>query len=75
MRGTVAVFRLTLTRNALIAFPRIVKLRKFPTLLERADGKIDVLISMSLIDQLRTAANPGENLSDTVLRIAQTVEG
>lgn len=63
-------YRLTLSQAALLVIPNVVKFRRMPAMLKRADGKIDILISLPLLDQLKTASLPKENLSDTVLRLA-----
>ena len=36
---------------------------------KRGDGKIDIGIDYNLLDQLKTAALPKENLSDTLARL------
>lgn len=66
---TPPLYRLTLTAAA-FGVLAIYKPFKFKAAFERPDGKWNVAISMSLLDQLQTAALPKENLSDTVLRIA-----
>lgn len=62
------LYRLTLSPIAYVAMVTY-KPFKHKAAFERADGKWDVAIPMSLLDQLQTAALPKENLSDTVLRI------
>lgn len=59
-------YRLTLSMDAFNAARSKLRLQYFVL---RRDNRIDVPISMSLLDQLQTAALPKENLSDTVLRI------
>jgi hypothetical protein len=63
--------RLTLTKEATVALPKVVKPGPAAWLcVERPDGKYDVAVSVSLYDQLQTAALPRENFSDTLLRLA-----
>lgn len=66
-------YRLTLKDEAAVkAFAQLMARMKVsrPTVgISRPDGKYDVAISHSLLDQLQTSALPKENLSDTVLRI------
>lgn len=63
------IYRLTLTQAALLMLPTIVKFRHMPQMVKRPDGKVDVAISLPLLDQLKTAALPQENLSNTVFRL------
>jgi hypothetical protein len=67
------LYRLTLkSEAAVVAFCQLLANQKPPRLgvgVSRPDGKYDVGISMSLLDQLQTASLPKENLSDTLLRI------
>ncbi len=60
------LYRLTVTHDA---FSALLSMAKPVGAMRRADGKFDVGISFSLLDQLKTAALPQENLSNTVLRI------
>lgn len=63
-------FRLTLKRDAVIALAKAPKKPFiFMPMIARPDGGADVAVSISIADQLMTAARPRENLSDTVLRI------
>jgi hypothetical protein len=62
-----ALYRLTLARPAFNLFAARVK--RVHVAYERPDGKIDVGISYNTWDQIKTAAKPNENLSDTVVRI------
>jgi hypothetical protein len=63
-----AMYRLTLEHKS---FERLIFDRPgwVKAAIQRHDKKFDVAISTSLADQLKTAALPGENLSDTVLRV------
>lgn len=64
------LYRLTLTAQAFaVATVKYTGKPFFKAAIERPDGKWDCAISMSLADQLQTAALPKENLSDTVIRI------
>jgi len=67
------LYRLTLSHEA---FKLIQPRLKYLSLgyLMRGD-RIDVPISMGLLDQLKTAALPRENLSDTIVRIHQKTGG
>lgn len=65
---TPALYRLTLTDEAFDAVGAN-KPFKFKAAFQRPDGKWNVAIAMSTLDQLQTAALPKENLSDTVLRL------
>ena len=60
-------YRLTLTKASCRALQQISRKTRIGVL--RDDGKVDVAISYSLLDQIQTAALPKENLSDTILRI------
>ena len=60
-------YRLTLTKASCSALQQISRKIRIGVL--RNDGKVDVAISFSLLDQLQTSALPKENLSDTILRI------
>jgi hypothetical protein len=68
------LFRLTLTVEAFAL--ALAKSKPLAGKLARArpDGKWDVAISTTAADQLMTAATPGENLSNTVIRLL-TKEG
>jgi hypothetical protein len=66
-----SLYRLTLSAHA---FNLVVRLKPASRLfggvaLNRPDGKIDIGISRCGLDQLQTLAKPGENLSDTLIRI------
>lgn len=65
--------RLTLNSDeAAMAFAQLMANQRPPRLVggySRPDGKYDVPISYSLMDQLQTHAIARENLSDTVLRV------
>lgn len=63
------LYRLTLSRAAYFASAEAKRIFKPQVPFERSDGKVDVGIPHSTLDQLQTAARPKENLSDTVLRI------
>lgn len=70
------LFRLTLTPEAFALVAERIKGPISPKLaIRRGDGKWDVGISMSMADQLMTAAFKGENLSDTVLRVMSVQKG
>jgi hypothetical protein len=62
-------YRLTLKPDALKAYATAAKrpFRGIPISIK--NGNADMAIAMSTADQLMTFAKPGENLSDTVLRI------
>ena len=63
-----AMYLLTLSDKAFQLFiTTMTKSGKFAIL--RPDGKWDVGISFNTLDQLKTAALPKENLSDTVVRL------
>jgi hypothetical protein len=65
-------YRLTLKPNAVHAFAQLMASQKPPRVgigVSRPDGKYDVGISHALFDQLMTHSLPGENLSDTVVRV------
>lgn len=75
---TKPMYRLTLKSNAVVAFSQLMCRQKPPRVgigVSRPDGKYDVAITPSLMDQLQTAALPKENLSDTVLRIMSNQKG
>ena len=61
-------YRLTLTKLSCQALQRLSMKIRIGVM--RPDGKVDIAISFSLLDQLQSAALPKENLSDTILRIA-----
>ena len=63
--------RLTLTKPATAALPKVVAGPKAWVCVGRSDGKYDVPITPALYDQLQTAALPRENFSDTILRLAK----
>lgn len=63
------LYRLTLSRAAYFAAADAKRVFKPQIPFERADGKVDVGIPHSMLDQLQTAALPKENLSDTVVRL------
>lgn len=69
-------YRLTLAPEAFTAVASVIK-GQIPVkaAFQRPDGKWDCAISFSLLDQLKTAALPKENLSDTVLRIMAIQKG
>lgn len=71
-------YRLTLSNEAFLAVAEQCS-RAFigdgRGIVKRNDGKWDIAISRSLLDQLHTAAFPRENLSDTVLRIMAKQKG
>jgi hypothetical protein len=73
------LYRLTLNSEAAVrAFARLLARQKPPRMgvgTSRPDGKYDVGISRSLLDQLQTHALPKENLSDTLLRVDAAAEG
>lgn len=60
-------YRLTLTNAAFNLFA--AKCRAMKVAIRRNDGRIDVGIDFNLLDQLRTASLPKENLSDTIVRL------
>ena len=63
--------RLTLSKDATIALPKVIKGPSAWLCVGRPDGKYDVAVSQSLYDQLQTAALARENFSDTLLRLAK----
>lgn len=63
------LYRLTLSREAFFAAANAQRIFRPQLPFDRQDGKVDVAIPHSMLDQLQTAALPKENLSDTVLRI------
>lgn len=70
------LYRLTLAPDAFAAVVAQVPGPISPKVaVWRADGKVDVGISISCADQLKTAAFPNENLSDTVLRVMAKAKG
>lgn len=63
--------RLTLTKEATKVFSKVVQCPTAGWLcVRRSYGKYDLPVSQSLYDQMQTAALPGENFSDTLLRLA-----
>lgn len=70
------LYRLTLSAEAFALVAADIKgpIRS-KAMMQRPDGKWDIAISYGLLDQLKTAALPQENLSDTVLRIMSTKNG
>lgn len=62
--------RLTLSKDATVVLPKVVKGPSVWICVRRNDGKYDVPVSPALYDQLQTAALPRENFSDTLLRLA-----
>lgn len=70
------MYRLTLAPDAFAAVAGAVKGPiSLKAAIHRPDGKWDCAITFSLLDQLKTAAFPEENLSDTVLRIMAKAKG
>lgn len=66
--------RFTVKPDAIVAFSQLMCRQTPPRVgigVLRPDGKYDIVVTPSLIDQLQTAALPKENLSDTVLRIVK----
>ena len=60
-------YRITLSRAAFNLFA--TRAKRMHVAVERNDGKIDLGVSFNTLDQLRTAALPKENLSDTIIRL------
>lgn len=63
-------YRLTLSKEAIT----LAVARKARPILGvakrlRTDGKVDVAVKMSTVNLLKQLAMPGENLSDTVIRV------
>lgn len=66
------LYRLTLSQHALVLlYPHLRSVKRLGIVgtITRPDGRVDVPISFGLLDQLKTAALPKEDLSDTVVRV------